>query len=690
MKTSLRLAGLGCALALLTTGLSAQVPTLVNYQGRVAVNGVNFDGSGTFKFALVDGGVNQNVTATATAVIGGLGDGMGPRVLAIDVVNGGSGYTAAPAVTISHPVGTGAAATATVVGGVVTEITVTDNGLNYGNGPTTVTIDPPSPNIVPSVSYWSNDGSSVAASEPTLAVTLTVTKGLYSVLLGDATLSNMAAIPAAAFANPDVRLRVWFDDGATGSQLLTPDQRLAPTAYLADGSVTSAALTDGSVVAAKIAPATITGSLIAPGSLDSSHLAVPAAPGAGQVLGFDGVNLTWTAPGGGDGIWALAGTNAFYNAGHVGIGTNAPGLPLSILTPTSTYGLEQTDGTIRIATFVGGSTGGGWLGTISNHKLSFFTNNGSARMTVDTGGNVGVGTITPASKFTVQTSSAGLGAFRAGLEHTDGTVRLGTYAEPSFGGWFGTISNHPLNFFTNDGLPSLTIDTGGATTMTGGSPGTFTVGTPSAETGATLKRGANRADIRFDGSTFKFVAGPGVGPPPSTSGIAVNTAGNVGIGTTSPAAKLDVIGTTRTSALTITGGADIAEPFQMKEQALEKGSVVVIDEEHPGHLKCSRSAYDTRVAGIVSGANGINAGISLRQEGVMDGGENVALSGRVYVRADASGGPIHPGDMLTTSDSPGQAMKVGDHARAQGAVIGKAMSTLDEGTGMVLVLVSLQ
>ncbi len=59
------------------------------------------------------------------------------------------------------------------------------------------------------VTYWSNDGSSTAGSEPTAAVTLTVTKGLYSVLLG----ANMTAIPNTVFANADVHLRVWFDDG---------------------------------------------------------------------------------------------------------------------------------------------------------------------------------------------------------------------------------------------------------------------------------------------------------------------------------------------------------------------------------------------------------------------------------------------------------------------------------------------
>jgi hypothetical protein len=80
----------------------------------------------------------------------------------------------------------------------------------------------------------------------------------------------------------------------------------------------------------------------------------------------------------------------------------------------------------------------------------------------------------------------------------------------------------------------------------------------------------------------------------------------------------------------------------------------------------------------------------MQQQGLLEGGKNVALTGRVYVQADTSNGPIEPGDMLTTSSTPGRAMKVTDHARAQGAVLGKAMGSLDEGQGMVLVVVTLQ
>jgi hypothetical protein len=125
------------ALGVLQSG--AAVPQLLNHQGRIAVAGVNFNGNGQFKFALVNA------------------DG--------------------------------------------------------------------------SITYWSNDGSSVDGSAPTSHVTLAVTKGLYSVLLGDNTLANMNELPTSALDHDDVRLRLWFNDGSRGFQLITPDQRLAAVPY---------------------------------------------------------------------------------------------------------------------------------------------------------------------------------------------------------------------------------------------------------------------------------------------------------------------------------------------------------------------------------------------------------------------------------------------------------------------------
>jgi len=160
-----------------------------------------------------------------------------------------------------------------------------------------------------------------------------------------------------------------------------------------------------------------------------------------------------------------------------------------------------------------------------------------------------------------------------------------------------------------------------------------------------------------------------------------------------PEFELDVAGTTRTSVLKITGGSDLSESFDIDGAELHvvPGMVVSIDPANPGKLVVSTEAYDRRVAGIISGAGGVMPGMIMSQVGTEADGEfPVALTGRVYCLVDASNGAIEPGDMLTTSSVPGHATKVVDHDGAQGAIIGKAMSGLKEGRGLVLVLVSLQ
>ena len=126
-------------------------------------------------------------------------------------------------------------------------------------------------------------------------------------------------------------------------------------------------------------------------------------------------------------------------------------------------------------------------------------------------------------------------------------------------------------------------------------------------------------------------------------------------------------------------------------RGIEPGSVVSIDPASPGDLCLSSSAYDRRVAGIISGAGGVKPGMLMGQRGTeADGQHPVALTGRVYCKVDASYGAIEPGDLLTTSPTTGHAMMVTDHAKATGAILGKAMTSLDSGRGLVLVLVSLQ
>jgi hypothetical protein len=68
----------------------------------------------------------------------------------------------------------------------------------------------------------------------------------------------------------------------------------------------------------------------------------------------------------------------------------------------------------------------------------------------------------------------------------------------------------------------------------------------------------------------------------------------------------------------------------------------------------------------------------------------MAMIGIVPTKVTAENGPIHRGDLLVTSSKSGYAMKGTDRSRMLGAVIGKAMGSLDSGTGTIEVLVTLQ
>jgi hypothetical protein len=181
----------------------------------------------------------------------------------------------------------------------------------------------------------------------------------------------------------------------------------------------------------------------------------------------------------------------------------------------------------------------------------------------------------------------------------------------------------------------------------------------------------------------------------------INPDGEVGFYTTSSdkpdidwnqVLTLKTNGHIKCDVIEIAGGGDISEPFDIKEEEkVLPGMVLSIDKYNPGKLKISEKAYDKCVAGIVSGAGGIEPGLIMSQTGtIADGEYPVALTGRVFCWADASYGPIEPGDLLTTSKNPGYAMKVSNYTEAQGAIIGKSMTELKDGTGLILVLVSLQ
>ncbi|HMJ67064.1 MAG TPA: hypothetical protein VK615_17100, partial [Candidatus Binatia bacterium] len=263
--------------ATLCLGL-AEVPRTMSYQGRVQVSSTNFNGVGQFKFALVSKGTNLNRQATAVATV------TSGFLTSITVTDGGFGYSTAPGVLISDPTGSGATASANVSGGSVTSITVHNAGSGYTSP--TVTIGAPTSSLVYGT-YWSNDGTSTGGSQPSAAVSVTVQEGLFTVLLGDATLANMTPIPPDIFRNADAHLRIWFNDGVNGFSLLTPDQPIASVGYamaanilplsistgsLADGSVTGPKLGDAAVSTSKLGDAAVTGIKIADATITVDKL----------------------------------------------------------------------------------------------------------------------------------------------------------------------------------------------------------------------------------------------------------------------------------------------------------------------------------------------------------------------------------------------------------------------------------
>lgn len=135
-------------------------------------------------------------------------------------------------------------------------------------------------------------------------------------------------------------------------------------------------------------------------------------------------------------------------------------------------------------------------------------------------------------------------------------------------------------------------------------------------------------------------------------------------------------------------GADCAEQFDVAGEYPGPGTVVVIDSE--GAVRESHDEYDKRVAGVVSGAGGYRHAILMDNHGESTARIPVALVGKVYCKVDARYSPIAVGDLLTTSRTPGHAMRAAEPARSFGAVIGKALTSLQRGLGLIPILISLQ
>jgi hypothetical protein len=188
-------------------------------------------------------------------------------------------------------------------------------------------------------------------------------------------------------------------------------------------------------------------------------------------------------------------------------------------------------------------------------------------------------------------------------------------------------------------------------------------------------------------------------------GLAV-ASGNVGIGTTNPTRKLHIAGdvqidgsiyfgsngTPQSSPYSGNCGADYAESVDVTGDRTKyaPGDVLVIDPTTPGQFLKSNEPYSTMAAGIYSTKPGYVGTLREANDPANANEIPMAMLGRVPTKVTAENGPIQVGDLLVTSSTVGYAMKGTDRSRLTGAVIGKALSSLDSGTGTIMVLVTLQ
>ena len=140
-------------------------------------------------------------------------------------------------------------------------------------------------------------------------------------------------------------------------------------------------------------------------------------------------------------VMSTNGTNAITinNSQNVGIGTSSPNTALHVSTPTTTKSVVETTGTSSDALIEftrGQGSGNTWsvgLDQSNGSALSFaYLSNGSPsltshnKMTIDSSGNVGIGTTSPTSRLNIRGSST---TAALDIQGTDSTIQGRLYAD---------------------------------------------------------------------------------------------------------------------------------------------------------------------------------------------------------------------------------------------------------------------